>query len=237
MNTNRKTAIIVGVLFIIATATDLLSLPFLGFTHNPDYLIKISTHESQVLIGALLQLIAAFTCPCIAIWLYPILKKHNESLAFGSVSFRIIEGVLYIVGLIGVLSLLTLSQELVKAGASDLSYFQTSGALLLAVQDWANLIGALAFYLGAMMYYSIFHQSKLIPRWLSGWGLVGVTLGIIAGLLVMFRLTSPMSTIQVVFNLPIAVQEMVLAVWLIVKGFNPSAIIASGVGRTDATQV
>ncbi len=221
MNTDRRTAVVVGVLFIIATVADLLSLPFLGLIHNPDYLIKISANENQVLIGALLQLIAAFACPCIAIWLYPILKKHDESLALGSVGFRIIEGVLYIVGVIGVLLLLTLSQEFVKAGASDSAYFQTSGVLLLAVQDWASLIGALAFYLGALMYYYIFYQSKLIPRWLSGWGLVGVTLGIIAGLLVMFRLTSPMSTIQVVFNLPIALQEMVLAVWLIVKGFNP----------------
>ncbi len=177
MNTDRRTAVVVGVLFIIATVADLLSLPFLGLIHNPDYLIKISANENQVLIGALLQLIAAFACPCIAIWLYPILKKHDESLALGSVGFRIIEGVLYIVGVIGVLLLLTLSQEFVKAGASDSAYFQTSGVLLLAVQDWASLIGALAFYLGALdvlLYIlSIKAYSSLAIRLGSRWSHIG----------------------------------------------------------------
>jgi hypothetical protein len=83
------------------------------------------------------------------------------------------------------------------------------------------------------MYYYIFYQSKLIPRWLSGWGFVGVTLGLAAGLLVLFRVTSSLSTLQVVLNIPIGVNEMVLAVWLIVKGLNSSAI-ASGSAKQAA---
>jgi hypothetical protein len=87
-----------------------------------------------------------------------------------------------------------------------------------------NVGALLAFCLGALMYYYIFYQTKLIPRWLSGWGLVGAALCMVAGLLVMFRVIGPMSTSQVVLAIPIAVQEMVLAVWLIVKGFSSSAI-------------
>jgi hypothetical protein len=82
----------------------------------------------------------------------------------------------------------------------------------------------LAFSLGALMYYTVFYQSRLIPRWLAGWGLVGATLTIVSSVILLFRLIDPMSTTQVVLNLPIGVQEMVLAVWLIVRGFNPSAI-------------
>jgi len=238
MNSSRKIAIIAGVLFIIATVASVLgtlfSKPILDAT---DYLIKISANENRIAIGALFKFIAAAASAGIAISLYPILKKYNQGLALGSVGFRIIEGMFGIVGVICLLLLTTLSQEFVKAGAPDSSYFQTSGVLIVAGRDWmGNVAGLLAFGLGALMYYYIFFQTKLVPRWLSGWGLIGIILIIVTSMLVMFRVVGPMSTTQVVLAVPIGLQEMVLAVWLIVKGFNPS-VIASGSGKTDANQV
>jgi hypothetical protein len=226
MNRNRKIAIIAGVLFIIATVASVLgtlfSKPILDAT---DYLIKISANENRIAIGALFKFIAAAASAGIAISLYPILKKYNQGLALGAVGFRLIEGMLGIVGVICLLLLTTLSQEFVKAGAPDSSYFQTSGALIVAVRDWmGNVAGLLAFGLGALMYYYIFFQTKLVPRWLSGWGLIGIILIIVISMLVMFRVIAPMSTTQIVLAVPIGLQEMVLAVWLIVKGFNSSAI-------------
>lgn len=225
MNTNKRTARIAGVLFIIATVASILSLPFLEPVNASNYLVSVSANETQVTIGTLLAFIAAAASVSIAISLYPILRRYNEGLALGAVGFRLVEGVFYIVGVVGLLLLLTLSQEFVNAGAPDSSYFQTLGVLLLAGYHWAGNVGSLlAFCLGALMYYYIFYQTRLVPRWLSGWGLVGAALCIVAGVLVMFRVIGPMSTSQVVLALPIAVQEMVLAAWLIVKGFNPSAI-------------
>ncbi len=225
MNSNRKIATIAGVLFILGFTgipAAVLTGPILG---TSDYLIKISANENQMIMGALLQFIMATACAGIGISLYPVLRKYNEGLALGAVGFRIIEGMLGIVGVIGLILLLTLSQEFVKAGAPSSLYFQTLGALVIAGRDWVNNVAMiLAWCIGALMYYSIFFQSKLIPRWLSGWGLVGITLTIVASMLVMFRLIGPFSTAQGVMNLPIAAQEMVLAVWLIAKGFNPSAI-------------
>jgi hypothetical protein len=181
-------------------------------------------------MGAFFQFIMAAACAGIGISLYPVLKRYSEGLALGAAGFRIIEAVFEIVGVIILLLLLTLSQEFVKAGAPGSSYFQTTGVLLLAGNAWVNNVAVLlAWCIGALMYYYIFYQTKLIPRWLSGWGLVGATLTIVASMLVMFRLISPMGTIQVVLNLPIALQEMVMAVWLIVKGFNPSAIASGSV--------
>jgi len=130
----------------------------------------------------------------------------------------------------------TLSQEYVKAGAPDASYFQSLGTLLLAARDWAGVLGSFAFILGALMYYYIFYQSKLIPRWLSIWGLIGVPLWIAGELLLMFGLTDPFSTTTILLDLPIAVNEVVLAVWLIAKGFNPSAI-ASLTAKTNTNEV
>ena len=230
MNTYKKTAVIAGVLFIIATAASLLSLPFLGPINASDYLVSISANGNQVTIGALFSLIAAFASASIAISLYPVLRKYREELALAAVGFRLIEGVFYIIAVMGLLTLITLSQEFVKAGAPDTSYFQTLGVLSLAGYHWVGNVGSLlAFCLGALTYYYIFFQTRLVPRWLSGWGLVAIALLIVAAILVMFRVIGPMSTFQVVLALPIAVQEMVLAVWLIVKGFNSSAIIAGSV--------
>ncbi|MGO8948054.1 MAG: DUF4386 domain-containing protein [Ktedonobacterales bacterium] len=232
MNSAKKTAITAGVLFIIATAASLLSTVFLNpILQSPDYLVKIAANENQVMLGALFSLIGGLSSAGIAISLYPILRRFNEGLALGSVGFRIIEGMLYIVGVIGVLLLVTLSQAFVKAGAPDVAYFHTIGTVLLAEPNWASLTAIFAFYLGGLMYYLVFYQSKLIPRWLSGWGIAGVLLGLVAAMLVLFGVTSYMSTTQVVLNLPIAVQEIVLAVWLIITGFNPTAI-AAGFGKT-----
>jgi hypothetical protein len=234
MNRNRKTAIIVGVLFITATVASVLGTLFSKpILDAPDYLIDISANGNQVTIGALLAFIAALASASIAISLYPILRKYNEGLALGAVGFRLIEAVFIIARVMGLLLLLTLSQEFVKAGAPDSSYFQTSGVLIVAGRDWMGNVGSLLpFGLGALMYYYIFFQTKLVPRWLSGWGLIGTILIIVTSMLVMFRVIGPMSTTQVVLAVPIGLQEMVLAVWLIVKGFNPS-VIASGSAETE----
>jgi hypothetical protein len=160
----------------------------------------------------------------ITIPMYPILKKHNKALALGAVGFRFVEGAIFMVGVICVLSLVTLSLEFVNTGAPDASYFQTLSELLLAgyTINHALVPGVFAFSIGALMYYWIFFQSKLVPRWLSVWGLIAVTLGIVNGLLDMFG--GIPETISLMLDLPIFAQEMVLAVWLIVKGFDSSAI-------------
>jgi hypothetical protein len=225
MNSYRKTAIIVGVLFIVATVTGMVgNLSLKPILDASDYLGQISANENLMIIALLLVLISAFASASIAIWLYPILKKHHEALALGSVGFRLMEGMLYIVGVVSLLSLLTLSQEYVKAGALNASLYQISGNLLQTVKTWAGQLGVLAFTVGGMMYYYVFYQSKLIPRWLSGWGFLGLVLTLTSALLAIFGRLIPLSPVFIVFNLVILVQEMVLAVWLIVKGFNPSAI-------------
>jgi hypothetical protein len=162
-----------------------------------------------------------FALAMVPVMLFPIFKKHNEALALGAVVFRgALEAVLYIAMVISLLLLLTLSQEYVKAGAPDVSYFQTLGTLLLESVDWISQILSIVFSLGALMIYYIFYQSKLIPRWLSVWGLIGAIIYLAEPLLAMFG-----SELEILFA-PLAVQEMVLAVWLIVKGFNSSAIVS-----------
>ena len=224
MNSEKKSAIIVGVLFITATVAGTISGVFLlPIVEAPDYLAQVAANENQVMLGALFYFIMAAAGASIVIPMYPILKKYNESMALGAVSFRIIEGAIFMVGVFCVLSLVTLGQEFVKAGSPDASYFQTLGELLIAGYTIAHALvpGVFAFSLGALMYYYIFYQSKLVPRWLSVWGILGVTLGVVNGLGDIFGVI-PNEAISMLLDLPIFANEMVLAIWLIVKGFNSS---------------
>ncbi|MFX0065352.1 MAG: DUF4386 domain-containing protein [Candidatus Hermodarchaeota archaeon] len=228
MNSDLKTARIVGILFITATGAAIVSGVFLlPILEAPNYLANVSANETQVMLGALFYFIMAAAGASIAIPMYPILKKYNEAMALGAVAFRIIEGAIFMVGVICVLSLVTVSQEFVQAGAPDGSYFQILGELLLAGYTISQAVvpGVFAFSLGALMYYYIFYQSELVPRWLSAWGLIAVILGILNGLYDMFG-GIPNEMISMLLDLPLFGQEMVLAVWLIVKGFD-SSVIAS----------
>lgn len=225
MNTDRKTAITVGVLFLLGFAGAFGPVFVKPILDDPSYLIKIFENKDQVMVGALAQLIMALACAGIAIGLYPILKKHNESLALGAVGFRIIENIFQIVAALALLSLLTLSQESIKANALAASAFQAAGASLHAVHFWSALVlSHFGFVLGALMYYFVFYQSNLIPRWLSGWGIVAIILHLTGALITMFTQVDPFSTSTSLLSIPIGLNELTLAVWLIVRGFNPSAV-------------
>jgi hypothetical protein len=219
---DRRIARIAGALFIIATAASLLSTAFLRSVGNTDYLSSVAANEGQVALGVLIRFVAAFGSAGIAIALYPVLRRYRKGLALGSVGFRIIEGTFYTLQAVSILLLLTLSREFAKTGAIDSGYFGTSGILLKAFDDWAGLAGVLAFYVGGLLYYCVFYQTRLVPRWLSAWGVGAVLLGAAAALLILFGVTGSMSTVQIVLNIPIGINEIVLAVWLIVKGFRPS---------------
>ena len=111
-----------------------------------------------------------------------------------------------------------------KMTARDASYFQTSGALLLAAKEWTSVVENFPYGLGALILNFVLYQSKLIPEWLSVWGLIGATLLLAMGLLRMFGHS------VYFLALPIILNELVLAVWLIVIGFNSSAIASAIVG-------
>ena len=221
MENNIKTARIVGALFIIATVAYSLSVVLLDpILVASDYLTNVSENENILIIGAFLVLIDCVAVAGIAIVIYPVLKKHNEALALGYVGARIGESLLFSVNVITTLTLLTLSQEFAKAGPLDTSYYQTLGTMLLAAGNWAYLLGlGLAFAISALILNFVLYQSKLIPRWLSGWGFIGAALVFTNYLLESFGI----NPVEILF-LPIAAQEMVFAIWLIVKGFNLSTI-------------
>jgi hypothetical protein len=225
MDTYRRSGIVTGILFIVATAAGILSLFAQPFLSAPDYLGQISANEPTVLASAFLVFIMGWAGAGIGISMYPILRRHNEGLALGAAGFRIIEGVFHCLGAVLILLLATLGRELIHAAPADLAQFQNLGGLLREGRVWVGDVAAVpAWCIGAYLYYSLFFRTRLVPRWLSLWGLAGLTLVVASSILVLFRQMPSLSGVQMLLSLPIALQEMVLAVWLIAKGFNPSAI-------------
>lgn len=230
MNTHRRTAILVGIFFIIGTvagvSSGVVTGPVLG---GSDYLAKVAANESKIALGALLVLVMGFPLAMIPVLMFPIFRKYSEPLALGAVVFRgVLEAVTYMALAVYWLLLIPVSQEFVKAGTADALTFQAMGAFLTKAGYWTEHLLALVFTIGAMMLYWLFYKTKLVPNWLSLWGFIGAILNFVAAIFNMFDPTHPALSLGVKWGnliIPLAIQEMVFALWVIVKGFNPDAAI------------
>ncbi len=228
MDSNRKAAVAAGVLLIVATVVDVISraaflAPVLGL---PDPLAAVAANETSVVLGAVLLFVGAAAAAGIAIAMYPVMRGHGEALALGSVGFRLIEGTFYLGIVVCLVILLAMGEEAVSSG--DPAAFATPVTLVLAAREALGQVGVLAFALGATMYYWLFYRSRLVPRWLSAWGLVAIASLVVSVVLVISDIVEPMSQPQVLLAAPIGLQEMVLAGWLIAKGFRPAGVVVSG---------
>ena len=172
------------------------------------YGVLFSGIFESLIIVMLIELICSFAVIGIAVIMFPILKPHNKRLTLGYVVCKIIEGVLLIIGGILILSLST---------------------LLLEVRDWIYGSQAYIFILGALIFYYLLYQSKLIPRFISAWGVIALIMLLVGNLLEIMGFSPEM---LIFLYLPIMLNEVFLAIWLIVKGFNSDAIV-SGAVKTD----
>jgi len=220
MTPERRASVSAGVLFIAGTATSLASSavehPVLTGT---GYLTRITENTGRVSTGGLLELLAAGASAGIAVALYPVLRARSESLALGAVVFRALEAVMYAVGAVLTLSLLTVARYYEQASGPGRGALQQIGDALTGVRDAAILAGVFAYVLGALMYYCLLYRTRLLPRWLTGWGIAAEAPMLAACFAALFG-HSPVTSFTLLI-VPIAVQEMVLAAWLLAKGFAP----------------
>lgn len=219
---HKQNAKVTGIFFITATVTAIIGLKLYDpILIHSDYLTGGEQNSYQIVLGAIFESILAISAVGTAIMMYPYLKKFNESWGLGYVCFRLLEVVFILVGIMSMLSIITLSQEFINPGTSEIQSFQTTAKLLKTIHDWTFVLGP-HFMLGinTFIYSSIFFQSNLVPRKLSILGITGAILIFIGAVLEMFGVISPTSGLIIVIALPIAVYEMVLATWLITKGFN-----------------
>ena len=233
MTPDRRVAATAGALFIIATAASLASSaiehPVLAGTAS---LARIPADAVRLSAGGLMELVAAGASAGIAISLYPVLRKRSEGLALGAVVFRAIEAAMYAVGAVITLALPGVARQYAQAAAPAHGGIQAAGDALAGVRQDAILAGVLAYVLGALMYYSVLYRSRLVPRWLSAWGIAAEVPMLIACLEAAFSHTPVTSYTTLV--LPIAVQEIALAAWLVLRGFSAPATQATAAGPQPA---
>jgi hypothetical protein len=223
MRTHRKTAIIVGILFLAGYVGVFAGSAFYApILDAPDYLGEIYPNESQLVIGMLIELLNDIAVVGIAVLLFPILKRYGEAIALGYVAFRVIEAGTLIVSKISILSLIPSSQEYIAAGAPQASYFQALGTVAMAERLWAAKMQTVFFILGALLLYYLLYRSQLVPRFISVWGLVAVASLTAANVLGVPDPTQGFEPAMILY-FPIFVSEILLAVWLIAKGFSASA--------------
>jgi hypothetical protein len=226
VSSHRKIALVTGVFFIItfisAIAGLILYAPVLN---DPDYVTGAGA-DTRVFLGAFCEVILAITNIGTAVALFPIVKKQNEGVALGYVATRVLEGTIIVVGIISVLSVVTLRQDFAGAAGADAASLTTAGKSLVAIHDWTFLFGpdfcagiGNGILLGYLMY-----TSGLVPRRMALLGVIGGPLAVASATLTLFGLIEQTSALDFLLTLPEIAWELSLGIWLIVRGFNPSAI-------------
>ncbi|MBL8080289.1 MAG: DUF4386 domain-containing protein [Anaerolineales bacterium] len=231
MNTYRRNAIMAGALYFMGTVfgivggiiggevlTSLISgTPLAGV----DMLGLVDANSSRLTGGAFFTLMMGISLVGMTVFLYPIFRKDSEELAMGMVLFRgALEGTFYFVTTLGILSLVALGNEYAASG-SDSAALQSMGNILYRIIDLLGPLGTIVFLIGATCLYISFHRTRLIPRWLSVWGLIGVVPYMAYALLHFFHMDNG---IGFYLQMVLALQELVMGGWLIVKGFDPAAV-------------
>ncbi len=229
MNTYRKNAVMAGVLYFLGTVFGVLSgviggevLSSVSFGKplvGVDMLSLVAANSSRITGGAFLILMMGISLVAMTVFLYPIFRKDSEELAMGMVLFRgALEGIFYFLSTLGFLALVALGNEYIATGA-DSAALQSMGNVLYQFQVRLAPTGTILFLIGAVCLYISFYRTRLIPRWLSVWGFIGVVAYMASALLKFFHMDTG---IGFYLEMVLAPQEMVMAVWLIVKGFNPA---------------
>lgn len=221
MNAYRTNAAVAGALYIVGTVAGILSLALsqpLRAAHDP--LAGAAAHANQVTGAALCVALMSLALAMVPVVLYPVLKRHSEVLALGYVVFRgALEAVTSLVMPVAWLLLVAMGRSTLPGGGAAASGYQASGVLLLTAGGH-NALAGIIFCLGALMFYTVLVRSRLVPRWISVWGLAALVPYLAAEFLAMFAVVDPLSSTAALLFIPMAVQEMVMAVWLIVKGFS-----------------
>ena len=223
MGQYKSTARAIGILFIIASAAAIIGGTMALPATEPDFLSEAAGSETRVVIGLILELVLALAVFGMAALFFPILKKQHEGMALGYVATRTLEGVLIAAGTVSAALMLALSKGFGPDGTVE--GVEPLAEVLFAAREWTYWLGPMAvFSVSALILNWLLYRSRVVPTWISIWGFIGGVLLLTSAVLEMFG--QALGWWQAVFTIPIGVNEMVLAVWLIIKGFDMSHLEA-----------
>jgi hypothetical protein len=226
VNPTRKTALITGVLFIITIVFSIPGALLYGpLVNDPNYIVGPGA-DTQVALGAFFEIVVGVANIGTAVTLFPILKRQNEGVALGYVASRVVESTIIAVGIISVLSVVTLRQDFAGGARADAGSFLAVGTALVAVHSWTFLLGPglLAGFGNGLLLGYLMYRSGLVPRPMASLGLIGGPLVSTSGIAVLFGLYDQVSVWSGIATVPEFIWEAALGIYLIVKGFRPSPI-------------
>ena len=225
MSSGRKTAVVAGVFFIVAAVAAVIGLALYGpVLHDTDYVLRTSGGDGRVLAGAICEILLVISVIGTAVTLYPVVRREHEGLAIGYVAGRTVEALVIVTGIISLLSVVTLRQDLAGSTGADAGALVTVSRALVAVHDWTFLIGpGMAIGVNTLLLATLMYRSRLVPRAIAVIGLAGGPLVFLAAFGVLLGAWTQVSLAGSLPAVPVAVWEMSLAVWMIAKGFRRSS--------------
>ena len=235
MTYSRRIALVTGIFFVI---TIIASIPaafvfYVPVLDDPRYIVGTGA-DTRVFWGAFLEVITALACIGTAVALFPIVKRQNEALALGYVAVRVLEATIIVVGIASLIAVVALRQDLAGAAGADTASLVAVGKSLVAIHDATFLLGPglLAGLGNGMLLGYLMYRSGLVPRRMALLGLIGGPLVTASGIAILFGLYEQVSPVAAIIAIPETLWELSLGIWLIVKGFDPSAAILSEPDRT-----
>jgi hypothetical protein len=225
MREHKAAATTAGILYITGDVAGVLSKVVSGPVRDAgDPFAYGSQHSGAVVMVALLVLVMGLSLAFVPMVLFPVLRRVDEVLAIGYLIMRgAVETVCYVLLAIGWLLLVPLGDAM-SAGQGTASAAGVRLGSLVIGSDATNAVLSLVFCLGAAMFYYLLYRSRIVPRWIALWGLVAIPFYVAADLLAMYAVIGANSSAQVLMFMPLGVQELVLAVWMIARGFRPAAV-------------
>lgn len=219
MDPTRKAALAAGLFYI---GTFAFSIPALGLydgvVNDPNFVLGAGS-DRGVLWGGLIEILTALTGIGTAVALYPVIKRHGPGRAVGFVASRTLEAAMIFTGVLAVLGVYTLRQDL--AGATDTAALTTTASGLVAVKDWSFLLGpGIMPAINALCFATIMYHSRLVPRWIPTVGLIGAPLLLASSTASLFGAWEQVSSAALLMALPIATWEFSVGVYMTVKGFR-----------------
>jgi hypothetical protein len=228
MRNSRRTALVAGVFYLI-TFVSIPTLFLYGPARKTDFILG-SGSSTGLLVGCFLEVVVALAGIGTAVTLFPVVKRQNEGMALGFVASRTLEAAMTLTGVASLLSLLTLRKDLGTAVGADRAALLVAGASHVATYDSAFTLGqSLMPGINAILLGTLLYRSRLVPRVLPTLGLVGAPIHLTAVALTMFGVIDRVGTVAGIAVIPVAVWELSLGLYLVIKGFKPAPILTSGV--------
>jgi hypothetical protein len=223
----RRTALVAGILYLVTFASAIPAVFLLDpVLNDPNYIVSAGA-DTQVTLGAFLDLVNAFACIGTAVALFSVVKRQHEGFALGFVTTRMFEAAVIVIGVVCLLAIVTLRQP--DATGAEATALMAVGEALVAVRDWTFLLGpSLMPAFNAVLLGWLLYRSGLVPRIIPTVGLIGAPLLFLSTIGTMFGVNEPTSVWTGIATLPIFLWELAVGLWMAIRGFNPSAPIVVG---------